>query len=94
MARSSLMDTSGAKMNLTENDLTLIRIAIKQGLDELTALESRLYPRALEVDGIRGAFYALQQKFPRETVRLPLRLYMHPTACKSVSECNRLEFHI
>lgn len=60
-------------MVLKDTDLVIIRMAIQEGLEELTKLESRLYPRALEVDKLRGCFYALRQKFPRMAITLTLK---------------------
>ena len=68
------IDTYAPQMHtvLKDTDLVVIRMAIQEGLEELTKLEGRLYPRELEIDNLRGCFYALRQKFPRQEVRLPL----------------------
>lgn len=58
---------------LDDQDLIITRMAIQEGLEELTKLEGRLYPHAIEVDKLRGCFYALRQKFPRVAITLILK---------------------
>lgn len=45
---------------LSESNVTMLRLAVKEGLEEITKLESRLYPRNPEAFHLRTCFYAVK----------------------------------
>lgn len=71
------------KTELIESEVAILRLAVKEGLEEITKLESRLYPRPTETFHLRTCFYAVKAVLdaPKKEEPIP---HIHPFG---ISDC-------